>query len=80
MVCGPVLRWVNRVWRWSELAILGGGNGDAPENANSDTANTIIAAIHIFPCGLTYIVCERLACESLPMICWPKTLTGIQNF
>jgi len=43
-------------------------------------ANTIIAAIHISPCGLTYIVCERLACESLPMICWQNTLTGIQNF
>jgi hypothetical protein len=37
--------------------MLGGGNVDAPENSNSDTTNTIIAAIHILLAdGLTLFV------------------------
>jgi hypothetical protein len=38
--------------------MLGGGNVDAPENANSNTTNTIIAAIHILLAdGLTLFAC-----------------------
>ena len=66
-ICGLVFHLVNRAWRWSELAsvrvrcrkldMLGGGNVDAPENANSVTTNTIIAANHILLAdGLTLFV------------------------
>src|SRR5262245_38440990 len=54
---GDGVSWLQWRVRCRKLDVLGSGNVDAPENANSDTTNTIIAAIHILLAdGLTLFV------------------------
>ena len=44
---GDGVSWLQWRVRCRKLDMLGGGNVDAPENANSVMTNTIIAANHI---------------------------------